>query len=205
MLCSQKTYKGKMDSVLIMPTDTLLSWMQKKWGLNFPEEDTLPWLLLPRRCFSFYSTLKDEKWAPFLFFERIAAFGDFCRLWSPHRWRHMKTLQTPNTHGKGTLPHTLRASRPVVYEHTAVLHFCNKPEGYANAHICYAEAEKGLRMWACAVKWVLPFSSPELATCSWNNFKQTLRSLKFLCSTAMLHIMYCTLQGLHNTVGESLS
>lgn len=46
---------------------------------------------------------------------------------------------------KETLPHTLRASRPAVYEHTAALYLCNKPEEYANAHICYAEAEKGLR------------------------------------------------------------
>lgn len=117
--------------------------MQKKWGSHFPEKDTLPWLLFPRRCFNFYSTLKEM--------DTISVFLKDCCLCSlaltlePMQMETYEDATVFKRTCKGTLPHTLRASRPVVYEHTAVLYLCNKPEEFASAHTSYAEAEKGLR------------------------------------------------------------
>lgn len=63
----------------------------------------------------------------------------------------------------------------------------------ASAHICYAESKDSGYGPVLLKEWVLPFSSPQSITCSWNSFTQT-PSLMF---SATLHISNFTIQALH--------
>lgn len=90
---------------------------------------------------------------------------------------------------KGTLPCTLKASRHTVHEHTAVLYLCNKPEEYASAHTCCAEAEKGLRTWAVKYECYLSLVLNPSHAAETNSFRQTL-NLMSPGSSGLPHFTY---------------